>query len=198
MRNILFRGKRLDIGEWIYGGYFKHDTSMPCFSTDDPCTKHFIVCDGFCDWHLEPPVEWFEVDPSTVTQYTGMNEFIMTDPSVCAPIFEDDIVEFWITRHLPGEGCKSQYDGDCKIRATVIFKYGEFMLDLNNAYNNNVFAAKGNEKYDRDFVTIMSFYNFRCQHSNNLDTYRTRNKNYKFNDIVCLGNIHDNIELLEV
>ena len=197
-RTILFRGKRLDNNEWVYGGYFKHDTVKVCFTSDNPETKHCIVFDGFCDWGFEPPVQYCEVDPETVCQYTGMNEFVVTDPSVHAPIFENDIVEFWVTRRLPGEGCKSQYDGDCKIRATVVFKYGEFMLDLDNTYNNNVSAAKGNEKYDRDFTTIMSFYNFRCQHSNNLDAYRARNKNYKFGDIVRLGNIHDNPELLEV
>jgi hypothetical protein len=71
---IIFRGKRLDNGEWVYGGYFKHDTTKPCFSTDDPHTKHFIICDGFCDWHLEPPIEYIEVDPDSVSQWTGLRD----------------------------------------------------------------------------------------------------------------------------
>ena len=195
MHDILFRGKRLDNGEWVSGGYFKHDAVKVCFSSDDPHTKHFIIRDGSCDWGFEPQLEWFEIDPVTVTQFTGMHEFVVTDPSVCSPLFEGDIVEFWVTRHMPGEGYKSQYDGDCKIRAVIVFKHGAFKLDLNNPYTENVFAAKGNERYDRDFCSIMSFANF---HGNErTDEYRARNKSYKKGDIVRLGNIHDNPELFE-
>lgn len=196
-RTILFRGKRLDNGEWVYGGYFKHDTTKPCFSTDDPHIKHFIICDGFCDWNLEPPLEWFEVDPKTVGQHIWMREFVVNDPSLDALLFEGDIVEFWVTRRITGESCKSQYDGDCKIRATIVLQRGEWRLDLNNKHNDNLFAAKGNEKYDRDLCSSMSFYNFRSQHNQNLDEYRARNKYYKWGDIVRIGNIYDNPELLE-
>jgi len=88
MRDILFRGKRLDNGEWIYGDYFKHDKVKVCLTTDDPKTQHCIMCDGFCDWGFEPPREYCEVDPETVSQYTGWNDGHQTK------IFENDIVEF--------------------------------------------------------------------------------------------------------
>ena len=88
MREILFRGKHLDNGEWVYGGYFKHDTVKVCLSTDDPHTKHFIIRDGFCDWGLEPNLEWFAVDPNTVSQSIEMHDRHST------PVFENDIVEF--------------------------------------------------------------------------------------------------------
>ena len=93
MRNILFRGKRLDNNEWVYGGYFKHDTVKPCFSTDDPHTRHFIICDGFCDYGMEPKLEWFEVNPKTVGQC------IETDDMRQDSIFEGDIVKGKVHLH---------------------------------------------------------------------------------------------------
>lgn len=68
MREILFRGKRLDNGEWVYGYYAE-------FSNH---TKHQIFVPNGC----------FEVDPSTIGQFTGL-----TDKDG-KRIFEGDIVEF--------------------------------------------------------------------------------------------------------
>lgn len=86
MREILFRGKRLDNGEWVEGYYCKHDTVMTCFSTDNPKTQHLIVSDGFCDWGFEPPLQGIAVDPATVGQYTGLQD------KNGRRIFEGDIV----------------------------------------------------------------------------------------------------------
>ena len=44
---ILFRGKCIDSGEWVYGYYVKHDAVKVCFSSDDPKTRHYIVRDVF-------------------------------------------------------------------------------------------------------------------------------------------------------
>lgn len=74
MRKIIFRGKRLDTGEWVEGAYCKHDTVKVCFTADDPKTKHLIIMDGFCDWGFEPPLQGVEVDPATVGQCTGLKD----------------------------------------------------------------------------------------------------------------------------
>ena len=70
MREILFRGKRLDNGEWIYGNLFVPD--IP----DAPVE----ICTGTNRVRIT-----YEVDPDTVGQYTGL-----TDKNR-KPVFEDDI-----------------------------------------------------------------------------------------------------------
>ena len=82
MRNILFRGKTISTGEWVYGGY--HTING----------RHFIVktvrytpseygeqtsCYGY---------KLYEVHPETVGEYTGIND------KDGKKIFEDDIILF--------------------------------------------------------------------------------------------------------
>ena len=78
MREILFRGKSLHDGEWLYGAYYKQEEYY-----GDPCDYHYII---FSKDELEDNMMLFEgVIPETVGQYTGL-----TVPS--GKIFENDIV----------------------------------------------------------------------------------------------------------
>ena len=73
MRDIIFRGKRLDNGKWVYGYYFvtpitaefdvKPENGAFFASGDEPI-RHCVVEDMVA----------FEVDPSTVGQYTGLKD----------------------------------------------------------------------------------------------------------------------------
>lgn len=69
MCEILFRGKRIDNGEWVYGFYWRDLWS-------DGKPAHIINAEDYL------------VDPSTVCQYTGL-----TDKND-VKIFEGDIVKF--------------------------------------------------------------------------------------------------------
>lgn len=75
-REIIFRGKRLDNGEWVLGFYFRHeDGRVEIWQPGE-----FILA-GRNLGGL-----WYFVDPSTVGQYTGMTDRKGTK------IFEGDIV----------------------------------------------------------------------------------------------------------
>lgn len=68
MREILFRGKRKDNGEWVEGAYYKQTLYY-----GDPCEKHYIITstESLC---YDQVFEYYEVDPETVGQYTGLTE----------------------------------------------------------------------------------------------------------------------------
>lgn len=74
MREILFKARRIDNGEWIEGLYVVHVDKRTCFASDlrPKNIHHLIVRDGFCDWGFEPPLCSADIDPETLCQYTGM------------------------------------------------------------------------------------------------------------------------------
>ena len=78
MREILFRAKRTDNGEWINGYYVRQDETSYCFKEDYEShpenTKHYIVFDMQTDWGIPNRHLVTEIDPETLCQYTGLKD----------------------------------------------------------------------------------------------------------------------------
>jgi uncharacterized phage protein (TIGR01671 family) len=62
MREILFRGKRVDNGEWVEGSYFTDQIAKG----SNPCVDISIIRN---DLH-----EDFEVNPKTIGEFTGLHD----------------------------------------------------------------------------------------------------------------------------
>ena len=96
MREILFRGKRLDNGAWETGSLVI--VRMDCHDAQ------YYIADKMTGYHTP-------VDPSTVGQYTGLRD------KNGKRIFEGDIVVFSRGRNLPNSACLPEVikynQGDC-------------------------------------------------------------------------------------
>lgn len=98
MREILFRAKRKDNGEWVYG-YFS-----PCCFGRFPCTPAIIPKDKMDSGSWEPK----EIIPETVSEFTGL-----TVNGV--KIFEGDIIRYAdryeYAMYLESIECPEEYEG---------------------------------------------------------------------------------------
>lgn len=125
MREILFRGKRSDNGEWVYGAYGNH-TSLDAMIIDRPYLTSSSDLSAFNFWM---------VDPATVGQYTGLydatkwealseseqEEWLEThtaDEWKGRKIFEGDIVTY-----------DKEYGGETREKGVVYWCDGAFWVE---------------------------------------------------------------------
>ena len=116
-REILFRGKRLDDGEWVEGWYL-----MYCFGR-----WPLVPCIIPSQLAIDGEIRHCRVDPATVGQYTGMEDMNGRK------IFEGDVVDFDEKRFMVEmyrgrwtiATCDTRYGGlyavadDCKVIGNI-------------------------------------------------------------------------------
>ena len=194
MREYLFQGKRVDNGEWVEGGIIPLDTD----------SGYVFIAEPFLSASTLPVHEIVKhhmhlVYPESVGQYTGMNEFVVSDRSFNKPLFEGDIVEVWSKRRIPTSyyysPSSSQYDVEVKARAVICFKYGKWFLDYDNGYNKSLCELRGNEQMERTVDSWSELDHYR--YNGDEEWYREHNSRCKHHDIVKLGNVFENADLLE-
>lgn len=77
MREIKFRGKRIDNGRWEHGYYIKFETRQVCPIGDELGEDeiiHLIARDGFAAWNMLRKLEFSKVVAETVGQSTGLKD----------------------------------------------------------------------------------------------------------------------------
>lgn len=70
MREILFKAKRIDNGEW-FEGVPVDVTPLTCFA-EEVKKEAVMIRAGFADWGMPRGMEYTKVDPETVCQHTGL------------------------------------------------------------------------------------------------------------------------------
>lgn len=114
MREILFRGKRTDNGEWVEGFYCQfHNRPI---TNEENSHQIFVAMENAVPFGSMIGGLWYEVISDTVGQYTGLTDKNGTK------IFEGDIVH-----------CKSRSDSADMV---VIYENGQFRLILLERYNS--------------------------------------------------------------
>ena len=110
-----------------------------------------------------------------------------------------DIVEVWSKRRIPTSyyysPSSSQYDVEVKARAIICFKYGKWFLDYDNEYNKSLCKLHGNEQMERTVDSWSELDHYR--QNGDEEWYREHNSRCKHHDIVKIGNVFENKDLLE-
>lgn len=99
MREILFKAKRIDHGEWVEGYYYKMSETTYCFKEDyerKPVPEHhYILQERMTDWGLPNQIVQIEIDPETLCQFTGLCD------KNCKKIWENDILMAYLDESYP-------------------------------------------------------------------------------------------------
>lgn len=203
MREYIFHGKRIDNGEWVEGCLI-HQGDYYLILQDEsklhPIDVPYINDLGCIDGYATPVV------PESVGQYTGMSEFMLTDETRNAKLFEGDIVEVWGWRSVYGRN-QSQYDKRVKVRGVVYFGgRGQWLINYDNKYNEELAKLKGSETDKRQAHGAYDLYYY-GYHGSDIEGYRARELEWHgrfhnpedihgHDDIVKIGNVFENADLL--
>lgn len=166
MREILFRGKRTENGEWVYGEYF----GLCAVANDDGevALKYLI--------HQSNDEPLYSVDAETVGQYTGLKD------KNGKKIFEGDIVK-----------CKHKLHGLIENKRDVKIPHHSYGLVFEEKWfsdTKNWLEAVYYRNYE------VQFYRGSYRIKNKSITHEISYRYIINHDVEVVGTIYDNPELL--
>lgn len=143
MRDIVFRGKKAESGEWCYGYLVPFPDGISGFALVRECYLNKSK------WQIYAP-DYHEVLHDTIGQYTGMTDYFNT------PVFEGDIIDVGDIRGVIRYG-EHQYNPSQSGKTDVGFyvewvgKFdGEFRSDIGYWLNCRDAVIRGNIWDNRD------------------------------------------------
>ena len=113
MREILYKGKRKDNGEWVEGYYVYRGEEYSTIDTN----AHFIVAHDMCG------LIWYEVIPESVSEFTGLPD------NNGKKIFEGDIVKAVFKPYFIGSYAIGK----------VVFENGTFKIAVYQSKNASTY-----------------------------------------------------------
>ena len=152
MREILFKGKRIDNGEWVEGYYYKMSETTYCFKEDyerKPVPEHHHrLQERMTDWGLPNQIVQIEIDSKTLCQFTGLcdkngkkiweNDIVKTVSDIYAH------VKFGLyTTGFALEECNQGFYVDFSVKTYLRHELG---------YWNNKVEVRGNIFDNRDLL----------------------------------------------
>lgn len=123
MREILFRGKRKDNGEWVYGNLITDNEDMYVLMKED--LLRGMDVGGWIDG-----AQSYEVIPETVGQYTGL-----TDKNY-VKVFEGDIVRIFDGEYFSGVVKYSNEQGSFTVDDTSLHYWVSDIEVIGNIHDN--------------------------------------------------------------
>lgn len=130
MREIIFRGKRADNGEWVEG-WLMNEHIIPKeqeFTVECRNPQYFVDTDK---------LELYEIIPSTIGQYTGL-----TDKNGLTKIFEGDIVRIFDGEYFSGVVKYSNEQGSFTVDDTSLHYWVSDIEVIGNIHDNSELLNK--------------------------------------------------------